>query len=233
MSTTLDLLARGRALLADGDDPLGDIRSAMIATDVLLLHGGALDDIEDAARAGLDVARDWGIDSETSMALRANVALARIRVGQVIAAEAVLGVGAEEPPDPDRWMTHSVRAAVDVRLGHVDSAAHRIHVLLSDVLVHDEIDLDILCIASDVDFWRGSGHGWLRPSPARPRRNGGPCTVPHRVPGPRRSRASGGRRCEEPRRPGPRRAGRGAGPPVPCEPRTARSGASGSTSLRT
>ncbi|WP_107764849.1 ATP-binding protein [Nocardioides terrigena] len=162
VSNTLDLLARGRAFLADGDDPLGDIRSATIATDVLLLHGGALDDIEDAARAGLDAARDWGIDNESSMALRANLAQARLRAGQVTAAGAVVGVAAEDPPDPDRWMTHSVRAAVDVRLGHVDSAAHRIHVLLSDVLVHDEIDLDILCIASDVDFWRGSGHGWLR-----------------------------------------------------------------------
>ena len=158
VSPTLELLARGRALLPDDGDPLGDIRSAVIATDMLLLHGGALDDVEEAARPGMRVARGWGIDNETSMRLRANLATARLRAGRVTEAEAVVGVAMDEPPDPDRWTTHAVRAAVDVRRGHVDAAADRIHAILRDVLVHDEIDLDILVVAADVDFWRGKAH---------------------------------------------------------------------------
>jgi hypothetical protein len=161
VSTTFDLLAQGRALLPEDTDPIGDIRSAMNATHVLLICGAALHDIEDAARASLQAARAWGIDNESAIALTANLATARLRAGLVAAAEAGIGVADGGPPDCDRWPVELVRAAVDARKGRLTSAAERVHRLLPEVLIDDEVDLEVLCVAADIDFWGGTGHVML------------------------------------------------------------------------
>lgn len=161
VSTMFDRLAQGRALLAGKEDPLGDIRSAMNASHVLLLCGGTDADVEAVARAGLEVAETWGLENEPSIALTAHLATARLRAGRVADAEATIGVPKGQPPDCDRWPVELVRAAVDARQGHLSSAAERVHSLLPEVLVHDEADLEVLCIAADIDFWCGTIHATL------------------------------------------------------------------------
>ena len=91
----------GRALLPEDADPLGDIRSAVMATHVLLICGRTLDEVEQAARPGLEVARAWGIDNVQTMMLSANLATARLRAGRVAGADAVIAVRSDQPPDPN------------------------------------------------------------------------------------------------------------------------------------
>lgn len=160
VSTTFDLLAQGRALLPPDADPMGDIRSAMNATHVLLVCGAALDIIQSAAQAGIEVAQAWGIDNESAMMLTANLATARLRAGLVPDAEAGIGVSYSQP-DPDRWPVELLRAAVDTRKGRLRAAAERVHHLLPSILADDEVDLDVLCVAADVDFWCGTAHETL------------------------------------------------------------------------
>ena len=158
VSTTFDLLAQGRALLPEDADPIGDIRSAMNATHVLLICGGALNDIEEAARASLKAARAWGIDNESAIALTSHLATARLHAGLVADAEAAIDVADGGPPNCDRWPVELVRAAVDARKGLLSSAAERVQRLLREVLVDDEVDLEVLCVAADIDIWGGTVH---------------------------------------------------------------------------
>ena len=156
--TTLDLLEQARALLPEDADPLGDIRSAVMATHVLLICGRTLDEVELAARPGLEVARAWGIDNVQAMMLSANLATARLRAGRVAGADAVIAVRSDQPPDPDRWPLELVRADIDTRQGRVGPAADRIHFIFDKVTTDDEIDLETLCEVADVDFWHGATH---------------------------------------------------------------------------
>ena len=103
------MLEDGRALVPAGADPLGDIQQAVNATDVLLLCGAGLDAVEAAAQPGLETARSWGIDSEAVMMLRQNLAIARIRAGQVAAAAELIPIEPGQPPDLDRWTLHLSR----------------------------------------------------------------------------------------------------------------------------
>ena len=161
LTTMFDLLTQGRALLPDGADPLGDIRSSMNAAHVLLICGASLECVEDAARPGLEVARARAIDNESAIALTAHVATARLRAGLVARAEAGIGAAEGQRLDLSRWPVELLRTAVDARKGHVSSAADRVQRLLPEVLVHDEADLEVLCVAADIDFWRGTVHATL------------------------------------------------------------------------
>jgi hypothetical protein len=149
---TLDLLAHGQALVPAGTDPVGDIRAAVMATDVLLMCGRPAEEVEQAARPGLAVALEWGIDNEASMILVSNLATAMLRAGLVARAEAVLADPLDRPPDPDHWPVDSLRASVDARKGSLPAAAERIRVALG-VGAPDEIDLETLCEGADIDFW--------------------------------------------------------------------------------
>jgi len=168
VGTTFDLLAQGRALLPADADPIGDIRSAMDATDVLLICGGSLDEVEDAARAGLEVARAWGIENESAMMLTANLAAARLRAGLVSEAEVLIGVADGHPPDLDRWPIEFLRAAVDARQGRLGPATERVQLLLREVLIDDEVDMEgsrcLGCCATWRTLWarRPSASSCLR-----------------------------------------------------------------------
>jgi tetratricopeptide (TPR) repeat protein len=156
--TTLDLLAQARALLPEHADPLGDIRSAVMATDVLLTCGRPLDEVEEAARPGLEVARAWGMDSVQSMMLSANLATARLRAGRVAEADALIAVRGDQPPDLAHWPLELLRADIEMRQGRVRQAAERIHIVFGEVTTDDEIDLEALCEVAEVDFWSGATH---------------------------------------------------------------------------
>jgi len=154
----LELLGQAQALLPEDADPLGDIRSAVMATQVLLMCGGTLEEVELAARPGLEVCRARGIENVQAMMLSANVATARLRAGRVASADAVLEVRSENPPDPDRWPLELLRAEIDARQGRVGPASDRIHFIIGKVMTDDDVDLETLGRVAEVDFWHGATH---------------------------------------------------------------------------
>ena len=154
-SRALDMLEQGRRLTGDSD-PTGDIRQAVMATDLLLLCGCALDAIEAAARQGFRTAQEWGIDSEALLMLRQNVAVGRIRAGRIRSADELIQISPDEPADPDRWPLHVVGATIEALGGQLDVARKRIDTLCREVGPDDEIDLELLCAVADIDFWNSS-----------------------------------------------------------------------------
>ena len=154
-SGAIDKLEQGRRVTGD-TDPTGDIRQAVMATDLLLLCGCALDAIEAAARQGFQTAHERGIDSEAVLMLRQNVAVGRIRAGRIRSADELIQIRPDEPPDPDRWPLHLVAATIEALGGQLDIASERIDTLWRDVGPDDEIDLEFLAAVADIDFWNGT-----------------------------------------------------------------------------
>ena len=143
-------------LLPDASDPVGDVRQAVIATDVMLICGHDVGEIEAVGGAALEAAEARGMDSEAVLILRANVAYARIRAGQVSRAADLIGVGADESLDIDRWPVHYVRAVIDMLEGNARAGVERVDLLWREVGPVDQVDLESLCTVSDIHFWAGS-----------------------------------------------------------------------------
>ncbi|HQR26432.1 MAG TPA: AAA family ATPase [Nocardioides sp.] len=145
----LAALARMAALAAvdlpSGPDPLGDIFAAANYTDLLLMEGADPDQVEAAARRGLEAAETWGIVSWHESILRFNVAEAAWRAGQVARAAALIDPQTQAPVSLDRWCLHLARAVLDALRG--DSGA-------ADQL-------------SDLDRLPATGQRWLLPYAAR------------------------------------------------------------------
>jgi tetratricopeptide (TPR) repeat protein len=155
-------LEEGQAQFPDGSDPVADIRQAVIATDVLLICGGRLEQVEEAAAAGLEIARAWGIDTVATMMLRANAAMARIRAGQLAAAAELVAVGDDATPDHERWPLHLVQALVEGRQGRLEAAAQRLDVVWRESVAEGEVDLEVWEVTADIDFWRGAPAATVR-----------------------------------------------------------------------
>ena len=94
------------------------------------------------------------MDSEAVLILRANVAYARIRAGQVSRAADL--IGADESLDIDRWPVHYVRAVIDMLEGNARAGVKRVDLLWREVGPVDQVDLESLCTVSDIHFWAGS-----------------------------------------------------------------------------
>ena len=157
----LETLDAARVPFTDGSDPLGDITQSVNATDLLLIFGLELDAIEAAGRLGLETARTWGIENEAVVMLRANVASARLRAGQVAGATEMIGISADESPDLDRWAAHFVRAAIDAVEGQVHVAANRVDFLWQEASAEDDVDLEALVVVADIHFWDGTADAAL------------------------------------------------------------------------
>ena len=151
------LLARGRALFDEGADPLGDLREAVITSDLLLVCGHDLAEIEEASSVGLEAAKQWGMDNVLAMMLHGNIATAQIRAGHVSRGAALVTVHPAAPWDAEHWPLHSVRIRVEALSGELDAAVQRIEMTWDEVVAEGEIELEVLCVAADVYFWHGSG----------------------------------------------------------------------------
>lgn len=142
-------LARMAALAAvdlpNGPDPFGDITAAANYTDLLLMEGADPDEVEAAARRGLEAARTWGIVSWHESILRWNVAEAAWRAGQVARAATLIDPETQAPVSLDRWCLQLQRALLDALRGD-SGAADRL---------------------SDLDRLPAMGRAWLVPFAAR------------------------------------------------------------------
>ena len=149
-------LAAAAALLPAGSDPLGDITRATLSTDLLLVCGGNLDRVESAARPGLLVAEHWGIDNETVMLLRYNLAQARIRAGYIARAADLVDTEPDQAVDTERWPQEQVRAHIDALSGRLDAATERIDYLWREVGPDDDVDLETLALMATIHVWHGT-----------------------------------------------------------------------------
>lgn len=152
----LRTMARAASLVPPDSDPEGDIRQAMLLTDVLLVTGSSAEDVERAGQPGLAVAERWQIESYHVLLLRSNIVKARIRKGRVAQAAALVDKPSAEPVNLDRWPVHLDRAVLDCLRGHGDLAKERLASLLEgfgDRVVGD--DLEFLCDVATVYLWNG------------------------------------------------------------------------------
>ncbi|MCW2739196.1 AAA family ATPase [Nocardioides sp.] len=156
-------LHRGQALLARAgvesgalDDPLGDVRCGVYATDMFLTCGAPADDVVTAGRPALDVARAHDLDNPQVMLVRVNVAFSLLRGGRVADAEDVIATPADAPFELDRWPLHTARAVIDSRRGLSTSAMDRLEEIWTEPSTSAPLDLEFLAWASDVAWWAGA-----------------------------------------------------------------------------
>jgi hypothetical protein len=159
---------RGLALLASAgpdsgarDDPLGDVRLGVYATDMLLTTGAPPDAVVAAGGAALAVAREHDFDNPQVMLVRVNVAFSLLRGGRVAEAEQVVATPSDAPWDADHWPLHAARAVVDCRLGLADAARSRIARIWAEPSTSATRDLEFLVWAADVALWTGSAQPTL------------------------------------------------------------------------
>lgn len=143
------------------DDPLGDVRQGVYATDMLLTTGAPPDAVVAAGRDALAVAREHDLDNPQVMLVRVNVAFSLLRGGRVAEAERVVATPSDAPWDPDRWPLHSARAVIDSRLGLTEAAGSRIAEICAEPSTSAPRDLEFLTWAADVALWTGSAQPGL------------------------------------------------------------------------
>ena len=136
---------RAASLVPADSDPEGDIRQAVLLTDLLLLSGGDADAIDAAGLPGLLAAERWGIESYHALLVRSNMVSGRIRSGRVDQAADLVEAASQDQVDADRWPLHLDRAVVDALRGDGDLARERIGRLL-DVFQGR-------VIGDDIEFW--------------------------------------------------------------------------------
>jgi hypothetical protein len=161
-------MERASSLVAVDSDPAGDIRQAMLMTDMLLMTGQSADAIDAAGQRGLEVAERWKIESSHVLLVRSNMVWGRIRQGRVAAAAELVDALSEESVDIDRASLHLDRAVLDGLRGRGELALQRIASLL-DGLGHRAVvtELEFLDSLATVYLWSGApGEAWTRLIPS-------------------------------------------------------------------
>ncbi|HEX5918077.1 MAG TPA: ATP-binding protein [Nocardioides sp.] len=159
---------RGMALLTSAaadagarDDPLGDVRLGVYATDMLLTTGAPPDAVVAAGRDALAVAREHDFDNPQVMLVRVNVAFSLLRGGRVAEAEQVVATPSDAPWDADRWPLHAARVVIDSRLGLAEAATSRLAQIWAEPSTSAPRDLEFLMWATDVALWTGAAQPTL------------------------------------------------------------------------
>lgn len=143
------------------DDPLGDVRLGVYATDMLLTTGAPPDAVVAAGRAALAVAREHDLDNPQVMLVRVNVAFSLLRGGRVTEAEQVVATPSDAPWDADRWPLHTARVVIDSRLGLVEAATSRLAQIWAEPSTSAPRDLEFLMWATDVALWTAAAQPTL------------------------------------------------------------------------
>lgn len=140
-------------------DPYGDISLGVIHSDMLLKTAAAVDDIEDAARRGIESAAAWGIDDFRANVLLANVSQAMTRAGHVDRAAALILPLTECDIVRDRGRVHAERAHIDALRGQFDEAAARFDNLGLLAMTSLEQRAELARDDAECRLWRGDTGG--------------------------------------------------------------------------
>ncbi len=135
--------------------PLTELWMGVCHTDILLVHGRPVAEIEAAAAPALEAARSWRIENSHSAIVHANVAEAMLRAGQVERAAALLDPVTEDALVLDHWFAHLVRAWLDVLRGRATEAAERVSALDEVGLTWHVHEAARATTAALADVWRG------------------------------------------------------------------------------
>jgi tetratricopeptide (TPR) repeat protein/type II secretory pathway predicted ATPase ExeA len=118
--------AGGAARIATaGTDPMHEVGLAMRHTDLLLICGADVDELERAAGPALAAVREWRIDNVESATLLSNVSEGRRRAGRVAQAAELVDPWTDGPLQQHRWALHIERAKLDMLRGRSDEAIAR------------------------------------------------------------------------------------------------------------
>jgi tetratricopeptide (TPR) repeat protein len=128
LAGALRRLERARRTAAE-PGPIQELWMGVCHTDLMLIHGRPVAEVEAAGSRALEAARAWGIENAHAAIVHANLAEAMVRAGQVGRAGALVDPVTEGEVTIDRWFTHNLRALLDVLRGRVSAAAARVTAL--------------------------------------------------------------------------------------------------------
>jgi tetratricopeptide (TPR) repeat protein len=109
--------------------PTEELWMGVCHTDMLLIHGRPVAELESAGGPALEAARGWGIENSHAAIVHANLAEAMLRAGQVGRAGELLDPVTDGEVTIDRWFMHNLRALLDVLRGRWAAAAARVNAL--------------------------------------------------------------------------------------------------------
>ena len=154
----LAFLRRGQALAEAAADGRALVYLAVAGSDARLklaqFHQAA-----EAAVRGLDAAGQAGLaDSFEALIVAANAAEALLALGRTGEAAALIDPLTPGPPDRDNWVTHTLRAEIDLLRGQTEAAERR-QQLLSAITAHISSIGDALAEvaqrAAELALWTG------------------------------------------------------------------------------
>ncbi|MCY4727089.1 AAA family ATPase [Nocardioides sp. STR2] len=121
LAAALDLFRRARSRVRGTAGPWREAHLAMLHTDVLLQHHRPPQEVEEAARRVLELAREWQLDFHLLTVVKANVVEAYLDAGRTGDAAARL-VDVPRSPSYDDWPGLWVSARLDIVRGRTDDA---------------------------------------------------------------------------------------------------------------
>jgi hypothetical protein len=124
-------------------------------TDLLLIHGRPVAEVESAGGPALEAARAWGIDNSHAAIVHANLAEAMLRAGQVARAGELLDPVTEGEVTIDRWFSHNLRAWLDLLRGRESAARERVRALDELQLTWHSHETARAQVAALADLWHG------------------------------------------------------------------------------
>jgi hypothetical protein len=133
---------------------MGEVGLAMRHTDILLICGADVGDLERAAAVGLEAVQRWQIDNVAAATLLANVSEALRRAGLVERAGELVDPWTEGPLPLHRWALYIERAKLDMLRGRSAEAIARFAQL-------SELDLPSLWSRAELARCVARNHLWL------------------------------------------------------------------------
>lgn len=158
----MGLLADAAARSGAHRDPLGDVRLGVYGTDVLLINGAPVDEVEAAGALALATADELGLDNPQIMLVRTNIAAALLRGGRVADAARMIDTPPSTPLEVDRWPLHVIVAVIECRGGHHDVALQRMEEIWAALSDGAGLNFELLTDAADVSCWAGAAAPALR-----------------------------------------------------------------------
>jgi hypothetical protein len=146
--------ARATTQLTAARDPVDEIVMAITYTDILLIACAPAEEVEEAARPGLEYA-DWEIAPNLISVLRSNLAQALTDGGLVERSAALLDPVTSSEVSRNSWADHLERAHLDIARGQLKSATARLEALAALPHTSEEMHRWFGHHAALADLWDG------------------------------------------------------------------------------